>query len=117
MFDYLYLKNLDHHKCVSILQSLNYQKSLETDQYRRIIVETNNVLSNHKFDINKNQKQYHKQLKSNKNNEDKEVKYYTPILFLQMEGKCYFCGKPGQTFPDCSTKKKITKYEWEVNKA
>ena len=52
LFAYLYLDNLDHDKYGSIIQSLNSQKSLGDDQYSRTVVETKNVLSNHKFDIN-----------------------------------------------------------------
>jgi hypothetical protein len=57
MFAFLYLENLDQDKYGSILQNLNSQKSLGNDQYLRTIVKTNNVLSNHKFDINKVRKQ------------------------------------------------------------
>ena len=36
---------------------------------------------------------------------------------MQIEGRCYFCGKPGHKSPDCRTKEKITKDEWVINKA
>ena len=65
MFDYLYLENSNHDKHGPIIQNMNSQKSLGNDQYPRTIVEANNVLSNHKFDINKNKKQYNNQPKAN----------------------------------------------------
>ena len=59
IFAYIYLENSDHDKDRSIIQSPNSQKSLANDHYTRMIVETNNMLSNNKFDINKNKKQDH----------------------------------------------------------
>ena len=52
LFDYFYLDNSYHDKYGSIIQSLNSQKSLGNNQYPITSVETNKVLSNHKFDIN-----------------------------------------------------------------
>jgi hypothetical protein len=56
LYAFLYLENLDQDKYGSIISNLNSQKSLGNDQYPRTIVETNNVLSNHKFDISKGKK-------------------------------------------------------------
>ena len=56
LFTFMYLENSDQDKYGSIISNLNSQKSLGNDQYPRTIVETNNVLSNHKFDINKGKK-------------------------------------------------------------
>jgi hypothetical protein len=53
LYTFLYLENSDQDKYGSIISNLNLQKSLGNDQYPRTIVETNNVLSNHKFDITK----------------------------------------------------------------
>ena len=88
MFVYLYLENSDHDRYGSIIQNLNSHKSLGNNQYLRTIVETNNVFSNHNFDMNNNKKKYHKHPKSNKNKEDKEDKDITPLSFTQMEGTC-----------------------------
>ena len=53
LFYYTYLENSEHDKYQSIIQSMNSQKSLGNDKYPRNIVDKNNVLSNHKFGINK----------------------------------------------------------------
>ena len=60
MFAYLYLDNLYHDKYRSIIYSLNSHKSLGNDQCPITIANTNNVLINHKFGTNKNNKQDHK---------------------------------------------------------
>ena len=75
------------------------------------------VLINHKFNINNNNKQYYKHPKSNNNKEDKSCRYATPLLFAQMEGRCYCCIKLGHKYTDCRTKDKIPKYGWLINKA
>ena len=100
LFAFLYLENSDQDKYGSILRNLNSQKSLGNDQYPRTIVETNNVLSNHKFDVTKGKKHDHKNTKPNKHKEDKAEEDATPLSFAQMEGKCYCCGKPGHKSPD-----------------
>ena len=66
-----YIENSDHDKYGSIIQILNSQNSLGNDQYPRTIVYTNNMLINHKFDINKYKKQDNNHPKSNKDKEDK----------------------------------------------
>ena len=38
------------------------------------------------------------------------------MSFAQLEGKCYCCGKPGHTSPDCYSKNKIPREEWAINK-
>ena len=75
------------------------------------------MLINSKLYINKNKKQYHKHPKANKNKEDKEGKYTTPLLLAQMKEMCNCWWKPGQKSTYCRTKDKITKYEWAINKA
>jgi hypothetical protein len=105
-YPFMYLENADKDKYGSILNNLNSQKSLGNDQYPRTIVETNNVLSNHKFDINKGKKQEQKHHKR-KPKEDKDEEEVTPLSFAQMEGKCYCCRKPGHKSPDCRSKEKI----------
>ena len=48
---YLYLDNADKAKYGSIMTGLNTQQSLGNDQYPKTITESNNVLSNHRFDV------------------------------------------------------------------
>jgi hypothetical protein len=52
LFTFLYLENADQAKHGSLLKGLNSQKSLGHDQYPKLLSETNNVLSNHRFDAN-----------------------------------------------------------------
>jgi hypothetical protein len=118
LFAFMYLENADQDKYGSILNNLNSQKSLGNDQFPKTIVETNNVLSNHKIDIvvkQKKEQQHHP--KANKNKENKEDEDSTPLSFAQMEGRCYCCGKPGHKSPDCRHKEKTPKDEWAINKA
>ena len=71
MLVFLNLDTSDQDKYGTVIQNLNSQKSLGNDQYPKTIVETNNVLSNHKFDINKEKKQDTHHSKANKNKEQK----------------------------------------------
>jgi hypothetical protein len=121
LFAFLYLENSDQQKYGSILNNLNSQKSLGNDQYPRTIVETNNVLSNHKLDEKQKPikgKQEHKHpIKTQKGKDESDNEESTPLSFAQMEGKCYCCGKKGHRSPECYSKDKIPKEEWAVNKS
>lgn len=96
-----YLDNADKTKYGSILTGLNNQQSLGNDQYPKSVTESNNVLSNHKFDAmpsksggkNKNNlSEGNKNIeKKDEDKEDEEVN----LSFAQLEGKCYSCGKAG----------------------
>jgi hypothetical protein len=119
LFAYLYLENADQDKYGTILNNLNSQKSLGNDQFPRTIVETNNVFSNHKFDVVKkkqeNQNTHHPRANPHKNKEkDKES---TPLPFAQMEGRCYCCGRPEHKSPDCRNTDKTPRDEWAIHKA
>jgi hypothetical protein len=119
LFAYLYLENADQDKYGTILKNLNSQKSLGNDQFPRTIVKTNNVLSNHKFNVIKkkqeNNNTHHQRANPHKNKEkDKES---TPLLFVQMEGRCYCCGRPEHKSPDCRNKDKTPRDEWAIHKA
>ena len=87
LFDYLYLDNSDYDNYGSIIQSLNFKKSLGNNIYPRKCFKMNNVLSNHKFDINKH-KNRTISIKKNKNKEEKDDIVITLLLFAQMEGRC-----------------------------
>ena len=111
---YLYLDNADKSKYGSILQGLNTQQSLGNDQYPKTITESNNVLSNHKFDNTKSDSHGRSNQgrdkdkdkdKDKSTNEEKDEKDIT-LSFAQMEGKCYCCGKPGHKSPTCRDKNK-----------
>jgi hypothetical protein len=117
LYAFLYLENSDQDKHGSIIINLNSQKSLGNDQYPRTIVETNNVLSNHTFDATKVKKPDQKHHNKSKPKEDKNDEEVTPLLFAQMEGKCYCCGKPGYKSPECRSKEKIPGEEWAINKS
>lgn len=115
---YLYLDNADKTKYGSILTGLNTQQSLGNDQYPKSITESNNVLSNHRFDAT-NKASGKKNTADNKSKEQKEgVKEDDEVnlSFAQLEGKCYCCGKVGHKSPSCRDKNK-PKEEWAVNKA
>ena len=52
---YLYLVNGDQEKYGSITRNLNQQYSLGNDQYPKTLVEMNNVLSNHIYNLIKSE--------------------------------------------------------------
>jgi hypothetical protein len=120
LFAFVYLENTDQAKYGSLLKGLNSQKSLGHDQYPKLVSESNNVLSNHKFDVtvsNKNKHQDRDRHKPKIKQEEKEDDASPILSFAQIEGKCYCCGKPGHRSPDCHKKDKIPKEEWVINKA
>ena len=39
------------------------------------------------------------------------------LIFVQMEGKCYCCGKPGHYSNKCCKKDSLPREEWAINKA
>jgi hypothetical protein len=119
LFTFLYLENTDQAKYGSLLKGLNSQKSLGHDQYPRLLSESNNVLSNHRFYANASNKQKQQDQDCHKQKNKQEVieDDAAPVLsFVQMEGKCYCCRKPGHRSPECHKKEKIPKDEWVINK-
>jgi hypothetical protein len=117
LYAFLYMENSDQDKYGSIISNLNSQKSVGNDQYPRTIVETNNVSSNHKFDITKVKKPDQNHHNKSKPKEDKDDEEVTPLSFPQMEGKCYCCGKPGHKAPECRSKEKTPREEYAINKS
>jgi hypothetical protein len=95
LFAFVYLENTDQAKYGSLLKGLNSQKSLGHDQYPKLVSESNNVLSNHKFDVtvsNKNKHQDRDRHKPKIKQEEKEDDASPILSFAQIEGKCYCCG-------------------------
>jgi hypothetical protein len=100
------------------MTGLNTQQSLGNDQYPKSITESNNVLSNHRFDVT-NKANYKKPGEDNKEREQKDAGKEDEdvnLSFAQLEGKCYCCGKAGHKSPSCQDKNK-PKEEWAINKA
>jgi hypothetical protein len=64
---------------------------------------------NHK----KGNKDNNKKSKDDKEDKDEQE---VPMSFVQLEGRCYCCGKPGHRSPDCQKKDKISQEEWAINK-
>jgi hypothetical protein len=109
-----YLKNSDQAKYGSLLQGLATQLSLGNDQYPKTITDANSVLSNHKFDIFKQSNRMHQKHYQDQQKHEQESEKVN-LSFVQMEGKCYCCGKPGHKSPQCRFKDK-PKSEWAINK-
>ena len=104
--------NTDQGKYGSLLKNLNSQKSLGNDQYPKTITEANNVLSNHRFDNMNSNSRDNKKSKDNRNKNsdkrnDKEQEDSPSLSFTQLEGKFYWCGKPGHRSLNCYHKNKI----------
>ena len=116
---YAYLVNADEKKYGSIVKGLNSQKALKNDQFPKTMIEGHNVLSTHRFDKTRTQPPYIKDKSGyNDKNKDKEDKDETgpALTFVQLEGKCYCCGKAGHKSPQCYMKGKIPREEWTINK-
>jgi hypothetical protein len=116
---YLYLNNADKAKHGSIMTGLNTQQSLSNYQYPKSITKSNNVLSNHRFDITNKRNSHKKPGDHNKDREQKDAEKDDEdvnLLFAQLEGKCYCCGRAGHKSPTCRDKNK-PKEEWAINKA
>ena len=119
--------NSNQGKYGSVIKGLHSQKALQNDQYPKTIIESNNVLSTHRFAFIKEQNtKYNKDQekmknkekeKENKNNDESPaLPFVQSMSFAQLEGICYCCGKPGHKSPDCYSKSKIPREEWAINK-
>jgi hypothetical protein len=101
----------------SLLDGLNTQQSLNNNQYPATITDANNVLSNHRFDNNKHNKTRKTDKKSKSDNNVNKEEQEVPLSFVQLEGKCYCCGKPGHKSPQCREKDSTPREEWFIHKA
>eukprot|EP00957_Ditylum_brightwellii_P057500 4359408-Ditylum_brightwellii.AAC.1 len=101
LFAFIYLENLDQTKYGSILKGLNEQKLLGNNQYPKTITESNNVLSNHRFDKKKFPKKKSQSENDDTENTTNEGDESPALSFAQMEGKCFCCGKSGHKSPQC----------------
>ena len=121
---YVYLENSDKNKYGSLINGLDSQQSLGTNQYPTTLGKATEVLSNHRFDAayleqkkkrnrhtsnNTESESKHKQDSNDSNEEPK-------LSFATIEGKCYCCGKPGHKSPECRQRNKIPRNEWAINK-
>ena len=74
-----------------MIKGLHSQKALQNDQYPRTIVESNNVLSTHQYDLSKKSENKDKNQerfkKKEDRNSDKKVDELPPLSFAQLEGK------------------------------
>ena len=82
------------------------------------MIEGNNVLSTHRYDNTKENKDSYREGRSRRTERKEETKEDEPVVlsFAQLEGKCYCCGKPGHKSPQCYKKDTIPKEEWAINK-
>ena len=106
--------NSDQAKYGTVIKGLHSQKALGNDQYPKTVIESNSVLSTHRYDYSKDETKKKKEKGEEKDTLDKDE---APTLsFAQLEGKCYCCGKAGHKSPDCYKKNKIPREEWAINK-
>ena len=112
---FVYLVNSDQTKYGSVIKGLHSQKVLGNDQYPRTVVESNSVLSTHRYD-NSREFPPKKNEKKEKEKETTDKDEGPTLSFAQLEGKCYCCGKAGHRSPDCYKKSKIPREEWAINK-
>ena len=103
------------------MKSLNQQKTFGNNQYPKTISNSNNILSNHKFDQNKTNKTTNPK-QSNQNNtkvqnEDDETNPLENLLlgFTQMKGRCYYCRKYGHKSPQCRKRHQTPCKKWAID--
>ena len=100
------------------------QYSFGLDQYPQTVEEATNILSNHKF----NQAYYDnkkKRLQGNSNNNNQQCQAdcqqrhdegnNTPLLFAQMENRCYCCSSPAHKSSKCPKKDSTPRLGWKIN--
>jgi hypothetical protein len=90
---------------------------LNNNQYLATITDANNVLSNHHFDNNKSNKTKKTDKKLKSDNNVKKEEQEVPLLFAQLEEKCYCCRKPGHKLPQYCEKDSKPHEEWFIHKA
>jgi len=96
---YLYLANSDRSRYGTLIQGhLQSQHSLGNNQHPLTIAAAHQVLSNHKID---KREEKPKNTKDNSRKESIEEQDPPQISFVQLEGKCYCCGKGGHKSPQC----------------
>ena len=113
LYAFVHLENVDQSKYGQVLKNLSYEQSLGNNVYPGDITATTTVLSHHPYDVQK--KREDKKKHDNNNNNDKEDP--VTVLFAQMEGRCYCCGKANHRSDKCRQRDKIPRAEWAVNKA
>ena len=79
----------------------------------QVVIEANNVLSNHRFD---NSMKIREKNHSQNKKEDKNGDITPPLSFAQLKGRCYYCGRLGNKSPECSQKDWISKADGYINK-
>jgi len=100
----MYLENADEKKYGSLCKTLNTQYALGNDQFPVTIPEATHIKRikmDNARDFSKNRNRSNKKKPENTLN----------ILFAQMNGLCYCCGKKGHLSTDCRYKNK-PKSEW-----
>ena len=99
---FLYLENADQDRYESMMKNLNSQKSLGNCQYLKSLIESNNFLSNHKYDNAKELKERRQKSKNSNQSENRKETQDEPATLLldQLEGRCYCCGKADHKSPD-----------------
>ena len=84
------------------------------------MIESNSVLSTHRFDYSKEGGHQNNNTrgkdKDNETTESNNNDERPTLFFAQLEGKCYCCGKAGHKSPDCYKKNKTLREEWAINK-
>ena len=114
------IPNCDKNKYGTLINGLDSQQALGTEQYPKTVAATTEVLSNHKFD----QAYYDaKKKRGNQRNRGNGTDHTLPtqegqdsgnplnLSFANIEGTCYCCGKPEHKSPNCRLKDKIPREE------
>jgi hypothetical protein len=111
------MDNADKTKYGTLLSHLSEQHSLKNTQYPKTVVDANNVLSNHRFDPKYKELRQRRssQQQHSRERQEADADEIPELSFMEIENKCYCCGKPGHKSTQCRYKNK-PKPEWAINK-
>jgi len=115
---YIILRNSDQSKYGSVMGGLITQYSMDHDQYPKSITAAADILTNHRHDNYKQQRNTKQQKKEDNNKQkDDDSKNETSFAQSTKVPVCYCCGEKGHKSPECPQKDKIPKSEWAIRKA
>ena len=69
---------------------MNYQKSLNNDQYPKTMLKAKNILKNYRYD-NGSKMKHHNKGQGQNNDKDEDKNEYVPLLAFMMDRRCYCC--------------------------
>ena len=119
---YLYLDNCNKSKYSTLIKGVASQYALKNNQYPKLVISAYQVLAAHPHDKSRTQAQSrqgqnkYSKAQGEDNNENEQIEA-PDLMFAQLEGKCYCCGKHSHQSTVCRDKDKKPIDQWAINKA